>query len=63
MATPHAAGVVALMLDANPKLSFRQIRTILTKTAVDYGKKGFDNSWGHGEINALKAVARAEALR
>lgn len=63
MATPHAAGVVALMLDANPKLKFRQIRSILTKTAVDYGKKGFDNSWGHGEINALKAVNKAEGLR
>jgi serine protease AprX len=63
MATPHAAGIVALLLEANPKLGFKQIRSILTKTAVDYGPKGFDNSWGYGEIDAFKAVTKAEALR
>jgi serine protease AprX len=63
MATPHAAGIVALLLEANPKLTFKQIRSILTTTAVDYGAKGFDNSWGHGEIDALKAVAKAEMLK
>jgi serine protease AprX len=63
MATPHAAGIVALLLEANPKLTFNQIRSILTTTAVDYGPKGFDNSWGYGEIDALKAVAKAEMLK
>ena len=63
MATPHAAGIVALLLEANPKLTFKQIRSILTTTAVDYGPKGFDNSWGYGEIDALKAVAKAENAR
>lgn len=63
MATPHAAGIVALMLEANPKLNFKQIRSILTKTAKDYGSKGFDPSWGHGQVDALKAVAAAEKLR
>jgi serine protease AprX len=63
MATPHAAGIVALLLEANPKLTFGQIRSILTRTAVDYGPKGFDNSWGYGEIDALKAVAKAELLK
>lgn len=63
MATPHVAGVVALLLEANPGLGFKQIRSILTKTAVDYGPPGFDNSWGYGEIDALKAVTKAEALR
>jgi serine protease AprX len=63
MATPHAAGIVALLLEANPKLNFKQIRSILTTTAVDYGPQGFDNSWGYGEIDALKAAAKAEGLR
>lgn len=63
MATPHAAGIVALMLDANPKLGFQRIRSILSNTAIDFGPDGFDNSWGHGEANAFKAVRRAEQLK
>ncbi|MEB3292409.1 MAG: S8 family serine peptidase, partial [Synechococcales bacterium] len=34
MATPHIAGVVALMLSANPNLTHTQIREILTSSAV-----------------------------
>lgn len=63
MATPHVAGLVALMLEANPKLTFKQIRTILTTTATDFGPNGFDPSWGYGQVDALKAVDRAESLR
>jgi trimeric autotransporter adhesin len=34
MATPHVAGVVALMLSANPYLTHAQVRQILTETAT-----------------------------
>jgi subtilase family serine protease len=34
MATPHVAGVVALMLSANPDLTDAQVRQILTQTAI-----------------------------
>ncbi|WP_017651904.1 S8 family serine peptidase [Fortiea contorta] len=34
MASPHVAGVVALMLSANPNLTAAQIRQILTETAT-----------------------------
>ena len=34
MAAPHVAGVVALMLSANPNLTHDQVRAILTGTAV-----------------------------
>ncbi|NEZ65410.1 peptidase S8 [Leptolyngbyaceae cyanobacterium CCMR0082] len=34
MATPHVAGVVALMLDANPNLTHAQVRQILTDSSV-----------------------------
>ena len=63
MATPHVAGIVALMLDANPELKRRQVERILTETASDRGLPGFDNAFGFGEVNALRAVERAEDLR
>jgi len=60
MATPHVSGIVALMLDANPKLTPAQVEKILISTAWDYGDRGFDTSFGFGQVNALKAVAKAE---
>jgi serine protease AprX len=63
MATPHVAGIAALMLDANPRLTTAQVERIITATASDYGKNGFDTAFGHGFVNALKAVNRAEAAR
>jgi subtilisin family serine protease len=35
MATPHAAGIVALMLDANPSITDAQARQILISTTTD----------------------------
>jgi serine protease AprX len=63
MATPHVAGIVALMLQANPELTHPKVERILIKTATDYGTKGFDTAFGFGQVNALKAVAAAEKLR
>lgn len=62
-AAPYASGVIALMLEANPKLTAAQIHRILKTTATDYGKRGFDTTWGWGEINAYEAVKAALALR
>ena len=55
MATPHAAGVVALMLEANRSLSPAQVKDILQKTATNM--PGYE-SWedGAGYINAYAAV-------
>jgi serine protease AprX len=63
MATPHVSGIVALMLEANPNLTHAQVEKLLTKTAVDYGDKGFDIHFGFGQVDALKAVAGAERVR
>lgn len=59
MATPHVAGTVALMCEANVNLRPMQIKEILRTTAVDRGSPGPDNSYGWGRIDALAAVVEA----
>jgi serine protease AprX len=59
MATPHVAGVVALMLEANSRLTPAKVQSILKSTAMDRGTRGFDTSWGAGMVNAFEAVRAA----
>jgi len=56
MATPHIAGVIALMLQADPDLSLQAVHTILKTTAKDIGEPGQDNESGHGRVDAYDAV-------
>ncbi|TMW69623.1 hypothetical protein Poli38472_001779 [Pythium oligandrum] len=69
MATPHVAGVVALLLSAKPGLTFDQVKTTLTqtvdtaslkpagKTCGDTKDGTFPNNmYGYGRINALNAI-------
>ncbi|HET9774192.1 MAG TPA: S8 family serine peptidase [Nitrososphaeraceae archaeon] len=63
-ATPCAAGVGALVLSINPKLSWNDIRKILRETCdkiggVDYGSAGHHPNYGYGRINASRAVKTA----
>ena len=60
-ATPHIAGIVALMVQANPALTQARIEQILQQTAVDLGPAGFDPDNGFGHVDAFKAVALAAA--
>ncbi len=59
MATPHAAGVVALIWSVNPLMSNSTVEDHLFKTAEDLGAAGYDTTYGHGHVNADAAVARA----
>jgi len=59
MAAPHVAGLAALILEANPKLSPLQVKEIILKTAEDKGSEGWDPNYGWGEIDAYKAVQAA----
>ncbi len=55
MATPHAAGVVALLLESNPLLSPSEVKDILRKTATNMpGREAYEV--GAGYINAYAAV-------
>ena len=58
MATPHVAGIIALMLEANPNLTPLQIKQIIKETATNM--PGYE-SWevGAGHVNAYAAVAGA----
>lgn len=59
LAGPHMAGIVSLMLSANPELNPWQVRDILIKVAQDIGSQGFDHQTGHGWVNAYDAVKAA----
>ena len=59
MATPHVAGVIALMLEANPGLSVDEIQEILKSSSLDLGDAGYDYQFGWGRVNAYKAALGA----
>lgn len=59
MASPHVAGVAALVRQANPALSAAAVADILRDTAVDVGAPGPDPASGAGRVDALRAVEAA----
>jgi len=64
MSSPHVAGVVALMLEANPWLSPAEIKQIIKETARQDDKTGVippegSTRWGQGKVHALMAVYEA----
>jgi kexin len=69
-ATPQVAGAVALLLEANPNLGWRDVRAILAKTArkTDPGNAGWvtngaglrvNHDYGFGVVDAAAAVNAA----
>jgi subtilisin family serine protease len=64
MASPHATGVAALIVSRFGKsdgagglaMSPTSVDASLQKTAVDIGLSGYDKCFGHGRIDALRAV-------
>jgi subtilisin family serine protease len=62
-AAPHIAGLVALMLQANPSLTPAQVKQALIDSAIDMDDPsttsfdtGFDYGTGHGFVDGLKAL-------
>ncbi len=71
-ATPITAGVAALVLSVNPDLTWREVCDILRSTAgkvgqqamdprvqARYDEDGHDDHYGHGRVQAERAVAVA----
>jgi subtilisin family serine protease len=64
MASPHAAGVAALIVsqygrlgsDGDMKLSPQTVENYLQGTTIDIGLPGYDECFGNGRIDALRAV-------
>ena len=66
MSSPVVAGVVALMLQANPRLDFSEVKEILKITARQDQHTGIisdsgSTQWGYGKIDAFQAVKLAES--
>jgi hypothetical protein len=65
--TPLAAGLAALILSINGDLTAAQVKEVMMETADKIGDpadyvNGHSQKFGHGRINALKAVRRAAEL-
>lgn len=56
MATPHAAGVAALLWSFKPEATAEEILTAMELSAVDLGSPGHDSKYGHGLVNAIEAL-------
>ena len=55
MATPHVAGVAALVWSNNPNCTADNVRSALKSTAVDLETAGRDNKTGYGLVQAKAA--------
>ena len=62
MATPHLAGVAALILSANSSLSVAQMDSIIEVTSLDLGTTGKDNTYGAGRVDAYQCVLAAASM-
>ena len=59
---PHAGGVAALMLSANPDLPAWRVKELMEATCTDLGEKGRDKKFGAGLLNAQAAVLAAKGV-
>lgn len=57
MASPHVAGVAALIKSRHPEYGPDEIRQVLQETAEDLGALGWDERYGYGMVDAYAAVS------
>jgi len=56
-AAPHVSATLALILSARPGISSEEAIEVLRRCLVDLGPRGFDAWFGHGLVDALRAVS------
>jgi subtilisin family serine protease len=61
-ASPHTAGVAALILQKNPSMTPLAVQVALRKGAVDIGPVGSDNASGFGRLDAVASIAVVATL-
>ncbi|MCC7494236.1 MAG: S8 family serine peptidase [Fimbriimonadaceae bacterium] len=68
-ACPLASGVTALVISANPTLTYTEVQALLERTAdqIDQPGGGYDSNghsdlYGYGKVNAFAAVQEAQRL-
>ncbi len=59
MAAAEVSGVVALLLERNPKLTPGDVRRILTSSATRLGPQDRSDDFGSGLIDPMKALDTA----
>jgi subtilisin family serine protease len=59
VAAAEVSGVVALLIERNPRLTPKDVRRILMRTAKHLGPRGNERDFGAGLVNALQAVTAA----
>ena len=63
MATPHVAGVAAIIRSLRPDLSINEVREALMSTSVDLGTPGKDNQYGAGRVDVQALLDSFAPLR
>ncbi len=66
MSSPSVTDIVALLLQANPKLTPQEVATILEETAITDKYTGTipvngSDTWGFGKVNAYRAIKKVLA--
>jgi subtilisin family serine protease len=61
-ATPHVAGLMALILSVDPDLRSWEVEDIVKLTADDLGPAGRDEQFGFGRINCRRALEAASRV-
>jgi serine protease AprX len=61
-ACPHVAGVMAILLQADPEITPAQVAMAMQLGAVDLGPAGKDNDYGAGVVDIPGALAVVDSL-